>query len=88
MSGSKTYIGSGNNVFGESHGQGLTWTLSSEYSVPIKPCPFCKSQLVHVANARGDCFVECLSSKCKAQGPTGSTPFEAIKKWNAAPREE
>ena len=47
----------------------------------IKPCPFCRSELVTIRNVPIECFfVKC--DRCGASGAVGSSRGEALEFWN------
>lgn len=60
--------------------------ISPQAEVP-RACPFCEERAAVLqteieAKAGLKCHVQCLNDVCRAFGPDGETPEDAIEKWN------
>lgn len=55
------------------------WELGGK---PIEPCPFCKSDAIHIVESDLEYNISwCGCSNCGAEGPVSGSRLGAIQRW-------
>lgn len=62
-------------------------------AVTALPCPFCAGVRLKLGEAQASTrlgelkhWIYCTTEGCGASGPFSDTKYEAVQKWNVAPR--